>query len=71
MNNTIKSSLGAGLFHQEIMREKLPLDTVPFKYAKKMHVNIQDMAKDDDVRVAFQALFLFVLRPYIPIKCEF
>ena len=36
-----------------------------------MHVNIQDMAKDDEVRVAFQALFLFVLRPYIPIKCEF
>lgn len=72
MNNFVKNIISAGgITEQEIMREKLPLDSAPFKYAKKVHLNIQEMTKDDEIRVAFQALFLFILRPYIPIKCMY
>lgn len=70
MNNFVKHAMTSGLTEQEIMREKLPLDSAPFKYAKKLHLNIQELHKDDEIRIAFQALFLFVLRLYIPIKYE-
>lgn len=71
MNHYIKHAFSSGgLLEPEIMREKLPLDTAPFKYAKKLHLNIQELHKDDEIRVAFQALFLFVLRLFIPLKCK-
>ena len=71
MNNFIKHALSpGGVTEAEILREKLPLDTAPFKYPKKLHLNIQELHKDDELRVAFQTLFLFVLRLYIPLKCK-
>ncbi len=70
MEHHIKEAVLLGISDPETLRERIPLDTVPFKFAKKMQIKIQDMAKDDEIRISFQALFLFVLRPYIPIKCD-
>lgn len=70
MEHHIQEAVLLGVSDPENMRERIPLDTVPFKFAKKTQIKIQDMAKDDDIRISFQALFLFILRPYIPIKCK-
>lgn len=70
MEHSIKEAVALGIGNAENLRERIPLDTVPFKFAKKMQIKVQDMAKDDEIRVSFQALFLFILRPYLPIKCK-
>ena len=71
MDAHIKEVLGNldALKDKERLREKLSLEIVPFKFAKKRQVNVHDLPKDDERKLAFQALFLFVLRPKIPIKC--
>jgi hypothetical protein len=66
----IKNALSSEITDQEMLREKLPLETAPFRFAKKAHLNIAEMAKDEERRLAFQALFLLILRPWIPIKCS-
>lgn len=53
------------------LRDRLPLDSVPFLCAKKLKVNFNDLAKDHDFRLSFQALFLFLLRKRIPIACKY
>jgi hypothetical protein len=55
---------------KEQVREKLNLESTPFKFTKRRQINIHDLPKDDERRLAFQALFLFVLRPKLPIKCK-
>ncbi len=57
-------------FDKVRLRDKLSLDTAPFKFTRKRQVNVHDLPKNDERKLAFQALFLFVLRPKIPIKCE-
>lgn len=54
------------------MREIFSLDTVPFRYTKKKQLNIQDLAKEDERKLVFEALLLFILRTKIPNKysCE-
>ncbi len=49
----------------------LSLETVPFLYAKRMRMNFNDIAKDNDIRLSFQALFLFLLRRKLGPKCMY
>lgn len=51
-----------------LLRERLSLDTLPFRFAKKNELFVHEYNKDDERRVALQALFLFILRPYLPLK---
>lgn len=57
-----------GTYDESTMREKLPLDSIPFLLAKRMRMNFNDVAKDNDIRLSFQALLLFLLRRKIPPK---
>lgn len=60
-----------GLREAEVMRELLPLDSIPFRFARRYLVrNIQELPKDDEIRLACQALFLFLLRARVPVKCK-
>jgi hypothetical protein len=71
MNTVIKATIAMDpSCEPKYLREKLSLEIIPFRYAKKAQVNIKDLPKDDDYRLAFQVLFLFVLRPYLPLKCS-
>lgn len=71
MVHYIREAINLGVTYADTMRDRLPLDTIPFKYAKQHGFNINDLSKDDEIRVSFQALFLFLLRPFIPLKCTF
>ena len=51
------------------MREIFSLDVVPFRYTKNKQLNIQDLGKEDERKLLFQALLLFILRIRIPNKC--
>ena len=51
------------------MREIFSLDFVPFRYTKKKQLNIHDLAKEDERKLVFEALLLFILRTRIPNKC--
>jgi hypothetical protein len=55
---------------QDPLKEKLALEIIPFRYAKRVQYNIHNKPKDDELRIAFQTLFLFVLRPFIKLKCK-
>lgn len=69
MEAHINSTMDGGLRDPESMREHLPLDSVPFRYARRFLVkNIQELPKDDEIRLACQALFLYLLRPRVPVK---
>ncbi|RYH32204.1 hypothetical protein EON65_01115 [archaeon] len=60
-----------GSLDPEAARAKLFLDNTPFRCARRLlSSSIQELPKDEEVRVACQALFLFLLRPFIPLKCE-
>eukprot|EP01031_Cornospumella_fuschlensis_P039789 gene39789-48444_t len=62
---------GLGSLDHESARTKLFLDNTPFRCARRLlSSSIQDLPKDDEVRIACQALFLFLLRPYISLKYE-
>lgn len=52
------------------MRELLSLDVIPFEFGRRTGSDAQDLPKDDERRLAVQALFLFILRPHIPLKYE-
>jgi hypothetical protein len=72
MEAHINSATAAGLKDHEVMREQIPLDSIPFRYARRYLIkNIQELPKDDELRLACQALFLFLLRPRVPLKCKF
>lgn len=71
MEAHINGATASGIRDAESMREQIPLDTIPFRYARRFLVkNIQELPKDDEIRLACQALFLFLLRPRIPLKCK-
>lgn len=70
MEHHIRDVLALGVVDAETMRDRIPLDSIPFKYAKRRDKDIHILPKDDEVRVAFQALFLFLLRPFIPLKYD-
>ena len=50
------------------VRYYLNLDDAPFRAIRKFDRAIEDLPKDDEQRMALQALFLIVLRPEIPMK---
>ena len=52
------------------VRDHLVLDNVPFYHARKSIFRVHELPKDDERRLCIQALFLFVLRPYIPLKYD-
>lgn len=56
--------------HQSMIRERLQLDSVPFITARRYRVNFTDVPKEYDCRIAFQALFLYLLHPHIPCTCK-
>lgn len=60
---------GSDVLDKDLLREKLSLESMPFTFTKKRQVNIHDLPKDDERRLAFQALFLFALKPKIAAKC--
>lgn len=53
---------------QHIIRDNLSLDVVPFAHGRKTGYDVHELPKDDERRLAVQALFLFILRPHIPLK---
>jgi hypothetical protein len=55
-------------FDENSLRDRLPLDSTPFLYAKRMRVSFGDLPKDHDFRLALQALFLFLLRRRLEVK---
>lgn len=55
---------------ESALRDRLPLDSAPFQVAKRMRMSFSDIAKDNDIRLSFQALFLFILRRKMPPKCK-
>jgi hypothetical protein len=70
MENHIQDAFAIGVSDADTMRDRIPLDSMPFKYPKRKQKDIHALPKDDEVRIAFQALFLFLLRPRVPLKCE-
>ena len=69
MEYHIKEALACvGKPDQEELREKLSLETIPFRMAKRNA--IFKRGKEDTVRHTFQAMFLFLLRPKITLKCK-
>lgn len=52
------------------LRDRLPIDVLPFLYPKKIGVMTTEIPKDDEVKLAFQTLFLFLLRPHVSLKCK-
>ena len=71
MEHFIRDAISLGVTDPDVMRDRLPLDNIPFKYSKRKQKDIHAFPKDDEIRIAFQALFLFLLRPYVPLKCKF
>ena len=55
---------------QTRMREHLGLDTCPFEHCRRAGYEVHELPKDDERRLSVQALFLFVLRPHVPLKYE-
>lgn len=55
---------------ESVLRDRLPLDSAPFQVAKRMRMSFSDIAKDNDIRLSFQALFLFILRRKMTPKCK-
>lgn len=55
---------------ESALRDRLPLDSAPFQVAKRMRMSFSDIAKDNDIRLSFQALFLFILRRKMTPKCK-
>lgn len=53
------------------MRDRLSLDSTPFVLAKRMRMSFSEITKDNDIRLCFQALLLYLLRRRIPPKCRF
>lgn len=53
------------------MRDRLSLDSTPFVLAKRMRMNFNEITKDNDIRLCFQALLLYLLRRKIPPKCKY
>jgi hypothetical protein len=70
MEHHIRDAFSLGPLDADMMRDRIPLDSIPFKHPKRRQRDIHSLPKDDDVRVAFQALFLFLLRPFVPLKCK-
>jgi hypothetical protein len=56
------------LLNHNIFRGRINLDVTPFHYSRKVGVRIQELPKEDDRRHFLQSLFLFILRPLIPVK---
>jgi hypothetical protein len=52
------------------MRDRLSLDSTPFVLAKRMRMSFSEITKDNDIRLCFQALLLYLLRRRIPPKYE-
>ncbi len=70
MEHHIQDAFALGVTDPDTMRDRIPLDSIPFKYPKRKQKDIHALPKDDEVRIAFQALFLFLLRPHVPLKCK-
>lgn len=65
----ILTATADGIKDPESMREHLPLDSAPFRHARRYLVkNVSELPKDDELRLACQALFLFLLRPRLTLK---
>lgn len=50
------------------LRCKLALEVIPFLHVKSNRLPIETLPKMDERRLLFQALYLFILRPHLPLK---
>lgn len=71
MEHFICDAISIGVTDPDAMRDRLPLDNIPFKYSKRKQKDVHAFPKDDEIRIALQALFLFLLRPFVPLKCKY
>jgi hypothetical protein len=70
-DETIRNALTvAGSHDRTILRSLLSIESAPFSYAKKTlkQVKLNELPKDDERRLAIQALFLYALKVHIAEK---
>ena len=56
--------------NKDRIREKLNLEDAPFHYARRCGYRIHELPRDDLRRQSLQALFLFILRTFVPLKYD-
>ena len=68
LHKTVRSTIQDESIEKQTIRTYISLDTLPFEHCRRSGYKLNELPTSDERRLAFQAMLLFILRPYIPIK---